>query len=362
MTDLVHDCPVAHGHLDGASVVDITERQLSRRNQAGLVGFPNQSDPTGDVAVLLPCRNEAGTIAQVVGDFRRAMPFSDIYVYDNESTDDTAAVAARAGAIVRRSPGAGKGRVVRRMFADIDAAVYVLADGDDTYDASAAPSLVDRLHRNRLDMVVGKRVDTGDTAGIYRRGHRLGNRLLSGVVHRLFGGESIDMLSGYRVFSRRYVKSFAAFASGFAIETEMTIHALDLGLPCEEVPIRYKERPTGSESKLQTVPDGLRILWFLLLLFKDSRPLPFFSGVALVSSTTAVGLSVLAWDQLSPWGPIGFVVAGLGVVGAISAISGVILDSLRRGRRRMERILYLAIAPPSHFDCDRLAWSDVRNG
>lgn len=351
-------------HLDGTSIVDVAERAISRLMQAQSVEFRDQTHAYGDVAVLVPCRNEEGTIAKVVRDFRRAIPAATVYVYDNDSTDGTAAVAAGAGAIVRRSPGGGKGSALRRMFAEVDAAVYVLADGDDTYDASAAPNLIDRLHRCRLDMVVGKRVDAGDTADIYRRGHRAGNRFLSATVQRLFGGQSfggepIDMLSGYRVFSRRYVKSFAAFASGFAIETEMTIHALDLGLPCEEVPTAYQERPSGSQSKLRTIPDGLKILWFLLLLFKDYRPLRFFGCVALGSSAGAVALGVLAQASLHSWTPAAFMATTLGLVAVVSAISGVILDSLRRGRREMERMLYLAIAPASHFDCDRQAWSDA---
>jgi len=348
-------------HLDGTVIGDVADRQSSRHEQAQSPGFRDRTSRLGEVAVLVPCLNEEATIGKVVSDFRRALPTATIYVYDNASTDRTVEVAAAAGAVVRLSPNGGKADVLRRMFAEIDASVYVMADGDDTYDASAAPSMIDRLHRRRLDMVVGKRVEGDDATRTYRRGHKSGNQFFSGVVHRLFGEESLDMLSGYRVFSRRYVKSFASLSSGFAIETEMTIHAMDLCLPCEEVPVAYQERPAGSESKLRTIPDGLRIMSFLLVLFKDYRPAQFFGCVALASTAGAVALGAVAGDDLNARTPTpaSLACAGLGVVAVVSGVSGVILDSLRRGRREMKRMLYLATAPALHFDVDRQAWSDA---
>jgi len=361
MTDVeMHDeTEVGPLHLDGTVILDVADRQVKRGEQARTTTARDHRDPVGDVAVLLPCRDEEVTIAKVVSDFRSALPAATIYVYDNASTDNTAAAAAAAGAIVRLSPDPGKGSVLRRMFAEVDAAVYVLADGDDTYDASAAPSMVDRLHRRRLDMVVGRRVDVGDDAGIYRLGHRFGNRLLTWAVHRLFGGGCADMLSGYRVFSRRYVKSFAASSTGFEIETEMTIHALDLDLPFEEVPVEYQERPADSESKLRTIPDGIRILWFALRLCKDYRPLRFFGSLAVTATAGAVGVGVVAPDSLRSRTPATLVVAALAGGAVLGTSTGVILDSLRRNRLAMMRMLYLATSPSWQFEVDRHAWSDA---
>jgi glycosyltransferase involved in cell wall biosynthesis len=223
----------------------------------------------------VPCYNEALTIAAIVRDFQACLPQAQIYVFDNNSTDGTAQIARAAGAIVRNVPAQGKGSVVRRMFADIEADAYVMVDGDDTYDASVAPQLVARLLEEGLDMVVGNRVSTEQAA--YRPGHRFGNAMLTGFVSFIFGRTFTDILSGYRVFSRRYVKSFAAHSAGFEIETELTVHALELRMPVAEVATVYKSRPEGSVSKLNTYRDGVRILGTILRLFKSERPLAFYS-------------------------------------------------------------------------------------
>src|SRR5262245_36477274 len=228
-----------------------------------------------DIAVLVPCFNEAKAIDKVVGDFRAALPDATVYVYDNNSTDDTAAIAAAAGAEVHREYRRGKGNVVRRMFQDIEADVYVMVDGDDTYDAAVAPQLVARLVDNNLDMVVGRRIETHQQA--YRAGHRLGNAVLTGLVRWLFKARIVDMLSGYRVFSRRFVKSFPSFSREFEIETELTVHAMQMQMPVAEIDTNYKERPPGSTSKLRTFRDGWRILLTITNLLRNERPLLFFS-------------------------------------------------------------------------------------
>src|SRR6184192_2580648 len=231
--------------------------------------------PALRIAVLVPCFNEEAAVATVVSDFRKALPTAEIFVYDNNSRDRTVDVARAAGAIVRSERRQGKGYVVRRMFADVDADIYVLADGDATYDAPSARTMIARLVEERLDMVVGARVDREEAA--YRRGHRTGNRLLSGFVTHVFGHSFSDMLSGYRVFSRRFVKSFPVLSGGFEIETELTIHALELELPVAEVNAPYYARPEGSASKLNTWRDGFRILWSIFQIYRSERPLPFFS-------------------------------------------------------------------------------------
>ena len=223
---------------------------------------------TATIAVLVPCFNEAVAIGKVVGDFRACLPGAVVYVYDNNSTDGTAQAAAAAGAVVRREGLQGKGHVIRRMFADIEADAYVLVDGDDTYDASAAPEMVRLLLDGQLDMVNGQRSEVDGEAGAYRRGHRLGNRVLSGLGRAVFVDRIKDMLSGYRVFSRRFVKTFPALTSGFETETEFTIHALDLMMPLAELPVSYRERPAGAASKLRTYSDGLRILRTIIVLVK----------------------------------------------------------------------------------------------
>jgi len=293
------------------------------------------------ISVLLPCRDEALTIGAVVRSFRRVLPTADVYVYDNGSTDGTAEVAREAGAIVRTTHGRGKGNVVRRMFADIDADVYVLADGDNTYEIDAAPRLIRELRLQHLDMVVGRRVEPEGSTRSYPMGHRFGNHLLTGIVQRLFGTTCVDMLSGYRVFSRRYVKSFPAFSSGFETETEMTVHALDLAMPICEIDTEYRERPEESSSKLHTIRDGVRILRFILRLFKEYEPLRFFGCLALACGLVA-GALAMAGNTVLPIrlsGQLAIAFCGLGIV---LATAGVILDTVSRSRREMKRIMYLA--------------------
>ena len=305
------------------------------------------------VAVLIPCCNEAVAIPKVVADFRTALPGAVVYVYDNNSRDGTAAAAQAAGAVVRRETLQGKGHVIRRGFADIDADVYVLVDGDDTYDAAAAPLMVRRLIEDQLDMVTGRRVSAPeDYAAAYRRGHRLGNRVLTGLVRSVFGDRVSDMLSGYRVFSRRFVKSFPALSSGFEIETEVTVHALELGLPVGEEPARYKERPPGSLSKLRTWQDGARILRTILVLVKQERPLQFFAwaGLALLLAGLAVGIPVVV-----EYGATGYVsrlpsavlATGFVLLSFLAFCCGLILDSVARGRKELRRLAYLAMPPAS---------------
>jgi len=298
------------------------------------------------IAVLIPCKNEETTIATVVTDFRQALPDAKVYVYDNNSADRTATLAADAGAIVRREPLQGKGNVVRRMFADIEADIYLMVDGDDTYDATSAPIFISTLKENSLDMVSGRRVTDIKTA--YRTGHMLGNRLLTGMVALIFGNRFQDMLSGYRVFSRRFVKSFPALTTGFEIETELTVHALELCMAVEEVDTNYKERPPGSTSKLSTVGDGMKILRIILLLIKEERPLPFFSSIA---GTLLVVAFVLAYPLLPtylqtgqvPRFPTAILAVGLTLLSFLSLFTGLVLDTVTHGRRELKRLHYLTI-------------------
>jgi glycosyltransferase involved in cell wall biosynthesis len=301
------------------------------------------------VAVLVPCYNEAAAIAMVVGDFRRLLPQARVYVYDNNSTDDTAGVAARAGATVRNERQQGKGNVVRRMFADIDADVYVLVDGDDTYEAAAAPRLIDRLVAERLDMVTGVRREVAKDA--YRRGHRFGNWLLTSLVRWTFSAHVADMLSGYRVLSRRFVKSFPTQATGFGIETEMTVHGLEMLMPVAEMEIAYKERPPGSVSKLNTFRDGFRILFLILTLAKEERPLFFFGLIALSLALASVALSIPIFityfeTGLVPRFPTAILATGLMILAVLSFFSGLILDTVTRGRWETKRLSYLQLPPP----------------
>jgi hypothetical protein len=303
-------------------------------------------DPT--VAVLIPCHNEALAIDKVVVDFRRALPAAQIYVYDNNSTDDTAAVAAAAGAVVRSETLQGKGNVVRRMFADVQADIYVLVDGDDTYQARVAPEMIRLLVDNQLDMVNAVRV--AEVEGAYRPGHRFGNVVLSGMIRWIFGDRVRDMLSGYRVFSRRFVKSFPALASGFETETEFTVHALELNMPIGQVIAAYKDRPAGSESKLHTVTDGLRILRAIVMLVKETRPLPFFACAALVLLFIGVGVAVpVIGDYLRtglvPRLPTAVLSAAIVELAVLSLVCGLILDSVARGRKEAKRLAYLTIPP-----------------
>lgn len=300
------------------------------------------------IAVLFPCYNEEAAIADCVHGFRAALPQATIYVYDNASTDRTRERAAEAGALVRTETLRGKGNVVRRMFADIEADIYVLADGDNTYDAASAPRLVETLLSRNLDMVVGARVAGADDDA-YRRGHRLGNRLLSGFVAQLFGNRFTDMLSGYRVFSRRFVKSFPALTSGFEIETELTVHALSLNLPVAELPTPYGARAEGSVSKLSTWRDGLRILKTIVVLFKDERPFVFFGLGALILALLSIVIGspiVLHFLEtgLVPRLPSAILATSIMMLAFLSLVCGLILDTVTQGRREMKRLHYLSLS------------------
>jgi glycosyltransferase involved in cell wall biosynthesis len=301
------------------------------------------------VAVLLPCYNEEAAIAQTVAAFRAALPGATVYVYDNNSRDRTVAVARAAGAVVRTERIQGKGAVVRRMFADIDADIYVMADGDATYDASAAPAMVARMRDEQLDMVVGCRI--GEAVAAYRRGHRLGNALLTGMLTRLFGRSFTDILTGYRVFSRRFVKSFPVLSVGFEIETEISVHALELKMPVGELETPYFARPEGSESKLSTYRDGWRIVGTIATLYRIERPLWFFGAagglLALLAVILAVPL-VLTYMHtgLVPRVPTAILVTGLVIVAALCLFAGLILDTVVRGRREVRRLAYLAYPAP----------------
>ena len=301
------------------------------------------------VAVLVPCFNEEATIGKVVGDFRSVLPQATIYVYDNNSTDRTAEFAQKAGARVRREPHQGKGRVVRRMFRDIDADVFVLVDGDATYDAPSALAMIARLQNDCLDMVVAARIDHDKTA--YRRGHRMGNRILTGFTSKVFHASLTDTLSGYRVLSRRFVKSFPGLARGFEIETELTVHALELELPIAEMTAPYYSRPEGSTSKLSTWRDGLRILATIMRLYRSERPLRFFSAIgivlALVSIVLALPVIVTFVEQgVVPRLPTVILSMGLMLVAFLSIASGLVLDTVTRGRREMKLLAYLAQEVP----------------
>lgn len=296
------------------------------------------------IAVLVPCYNEAAAIGNVVNDFRAALPSAEIYVYDNNSTDDTAAVARAAGATVRNEPLQGKGNVVRRMFADVDADVYVMVDGDDTYDASAVPAMINQLLDESLDLVNGKRVHADTQA--YRPGHQFGNVLLTSLVATIFGKRFEDMLSGLKVFSRRFVKSFPSLSSGFEIETELTVHALELRMPVAETETVYGARPEGSESKLSTFSDGFRILRTIAILIREERPLQFFGGLFIVCATLAVILAVpllLTYLEIGlvPRLPTAVLVTGLMLLGFLFLACGLILDTVTRGRQELKRLQYL---------------------
>jgi glycosyltransferase involved in cell wall biosynthesis len=301
------------------------------------------------IAVLLPCYNEEAAIAQTVAGFRAALPTARIYVYDNNSSDRTREVAAEAGAFVRTERMQGKGNVVRRMFADVDADIYVMADGDATYDAAAAPELVRRLVEEQLDMVVGARKSEVEDA--YRRGHRLGNRLFTGLLASLFGRSFSDIFSGYRVFSRRFVKSFPALSRGFETETEISVHALELAMPVGEVVTAYGARPEGSESKLSTYRDGWRIMRTILHLFRIERPVLFYGGIAAFLAALAIVLAIplavtYVETGLVPRLPTAILVTGLTIVAALSFFCGLILDTVVRGRREVRRLYYLSLPAP----------------
>jgi glycosyltransferase involved in cell wall biosynthesis len=301
------------------------------------------------LAVLVPCFNEARSIANVVAGFRAALPQAVVYVYDNNSTDGTVEAARNAGAVVRREAYQGKGHVVRRMFNDVEADVYVLVDGDATYDAPSAPAMVAKLVEERLDMVVAARVDRDEAA--YRRGHRAGNRLLTGIVAHMFGRSFTDILSGYRVFSRRFVKSFPILSGGFEIETELTVHTLELELPAGEVATPYYSRVSGSASKLSTWSDGFRILATVFKLYRAARPLSFFGAFGAAFAIMSVGLAIpivitYVQEGLVPRLPTAVLSTGLMLLGFLSIAVGLILDTVTRGRREFKLIAYLALRAP----------------
>lgn len=300
------------------------------------------------IAAVIPCFNEALAIAQVVDEFRAALPEAEIHVFDNNSTDDTAAVARACGATVTHVALRGKGNVARRMFADVEADVYVMVDGDATYDVGEVRRLIEMMVEGNLDMVVGSRVDDRADQQTYRRGHRFGNALLTGAVASLFGGRLTDMLSGYRVFSRRYAKSFPAVSEGFEIETELTVHALELRMPFAEVPVPYRSRPEGSESKLSTYRDGWRILKTICKLFVSERPLQFFAGIAALLALASVIIAeplVATYLQtgLVPRVPTAVLVTGTMLVAMLSFVCGVVLHTVTIGRQEAKRLCYLAI-------------------
>lgn len=296
------------------------------------------------VAVLIPCYNEETAIGKTVADFRAALPDAVIYVYDNNSTDGTVKAARAAGAVVRNEAHQGKGNVVRRMFADVDADIYVLVDGDATYDAPSAPAMLSDLIENHRDMVVAARVDREDAA--YRTGHRTGNWLLTSFVATVFGKTFTDILSGYRVFSRRFVKSFPVLSGGFEIETELTVHSLELDLPVGEIKTPYFARLDGSESKLNTWRDGFRILWTIFRLYRSERPLNFFSTIGVCLVIIAVGIAIPIFVTYFETGavprlPTAVLSTGLMVVAMLSFVAGLILDTVTRGRREIKLLAYL---------------------
>jgi hypothetical protein len=307
------------------------------------------------LAVLIPCFNEEASIAAVVADFRRALPAASIYVYDNNSTDRTADIARAAGALVRREMHQGKGNVVRRMFADVDADIYVLVDGDATYDAPSVRAMIGKLVEDRLDMVVAARVDQEQKA--YRFGHRTGNRLLTAFLSSVFNASFTDILSGFRVFSRRFVKSFPVLSRGFEIETELSVHALELELPVAEIATPYYARPAGSVSKLSTWRDGLGILLTIVGLYRSERPLAFFSGVGLALAIASIGLAVPIFityfeEGIVPRIPTAILATGLMLVAVLSVVAGLVLDTVTRGRREAKLIAYLEQRAPGE-DWDR---------
>jgi glycosyltransferase involved in cell wall biosynthesis len=297
------------------------------------------------IAVLVPCFNEEAAIATVVGDFRKALPAAEIYVYDNNSRDRTVEVARAAGAHVRSERRQGKGHVVRRMFADIEADIYVLVDGDATYDAPSAQRMIDALVSHHLDMVVGVRIDQSTAA--YRPGHRTGNRMLTSFLSTVFGEAFKDILSGYRVFSRRFVKTFPVLSDGFEIETELSVHALELALPVGEIETPYYARPAGSISKLNTWRDGFRILGTILKLYRSEKPLRFFTAIGAFLALVSIGLAVpiiitFLEEGLVPRLPTAVLSTGLMIVAMLSISSGLVLDTVTRGRREMKLLAYLS--------------------
>src|ERR1700744_990202 len=314
------------------------------------------TSPSMRIAVLVPCFNEEAAVAAVVGGFRKALPSADIFVYDNNSTDRTAIVAREAGAQVRSERRQGKGHVVRRMFADVDADIYVLVDGDATYDAASAPHMIETLLSDHLDMVVGFRVDQAEAA--YRPGHRTGNWMLTGFLSAVFGEAFKDILSGYRVFSRRFVKSFPVLSDGFEIETELSVHALELTLPVAEIETPYYARPEGSVSKLNTWRDGFRILGTILKLYRSEKPLRFFSAIGIFLVLVSIGLAIpvivtYLEQGIVPRLPTAVLSMGLMIRAMLSVSSGLVLDTVTRGRREMKLLAYLSQPPVNQTPMNR---------
>lgn len=301
------------------------------------------------VAAIVPCFNEEAAVGAVVSDLKRAVPGIEVYVYDNNSTDRTRTVAEAAGAVVRSEEARGKGNVLRRAFADIEADVYVMIDGDDTYDAHALPTMIDKLMAGPYDHVLGVRRQLTETA--YRAGHELGNKGFNWLVSHVFGDSVSDMLSGYRVMSRRFVKSFPAASRGFELETELTVHVMSIRAPKAEVPVGFRDRPQGSESKLRTYHDGFRILSLISHLVRHERPLFFFGAIGLVLIALAVilGVPILAEfveTGLVPRLPTTVLSMGIGMFGALAIVIGLVLDGVLRARREMSRLIYLSLPAP----------------
>jgi glycosyltransferase involved in cell wall biosynthesis len=310
--------------------------------------FPKLEPAQPRVAVLVPCFNEQAAVARVVADFRKVLPAAEIFVYDNNSSDRTVEVARDAGAQVRSERRQGKGHVVRRMFADIDADIYLLVDGDATYDAASAPRMIEALMSDHLDMVVGLRVDQAEAA--YRPGHRIGNRMLTGFLSAVFGQDFKDILSGYRVFSRRFVKSFPVLSDGFEIETEFSVHALELALPVAEIETPYYARPEGSFSKLNTWRDGFRILGTILKLYRSEKPLRFFTAIGFFLTLVSIGLAIpviatYLEQGVVPRLPTAVLSTGLMILAVLSLSSGLVLDTVTRGRREIKLLAYLSQPP-----------------
>jgi hypothetical protein len=345
MSETIQSPPAATvAHASTGTVVMLAAAGRLPRKTAEWYGDAPARRPS--IAVLIPCFNEEATIGKVIADFREALPDATIYVYDNNSTDRTVMVARARGAVVRAESLQGKGHVVRRMFADIEADVYVLVDGDDTYDANVAPTMTKLLLEQRLDMVTAARDAPEPDA--YRKGHKFGNAVLSGMVRHVFGSGISDMLSGYRVFSRRFVKSFPALASGFETETEFTVHALALNMPVKEINTSYRSRPAGSHSKLNTFADGFRILRAIVTLIKHERPLPVAAIMAAVLLAIAFALSlpvILAFlhtglvDRL----PTAVLSASLVLLAFLTLGCGLVMDAVTHGRKELKRLSYLAI-------------------
>ncbi len=301
------------------------------------------------IAVVIPCYNEAITIHQVVCDFKKALPTAIVYVYDNNSTDNTAQAAMDAGAVVRYESRQGKGNVISRMFADIEADIYVMVDGDATYDSASAEKMIQTLLDGPYDMVNAVRISQSAVA--YRLGHSFGNRLFSFMVERIFGKSLTDLLSGYRVFSRRFVKSFPGLSQGFEIETELTIHALSQRIPTTEVPTPYYSRPAGSFSKLSTIKDGLRILLMIFNLLRTEKPLRFFSiiGILFLFISLLIGVPIVLEflsTGLVPRLPSAVLAASAAILGFLSMASGLVLDSVTIARKENKRLHYLSLSAP----------------